>query len=381
MPPPWQAHRTTALTPQSVCWAPTALWGNWATATTAQATPPSAGTSGHQYDAAGRLTQVTAPDGKQTTYSYDAAGRRVSTERQLNPVAAGQAQAGQAQSLITHQRHDTADRIIAIAQGQYLFFAPRYRYVTWSHLTQWYRSFFRPERVQQIKQFARSKKWAYRKLPVLVGVKNESLVGFGADFDGWNELIAVEEYVLPATHAASEALLTYLRDWEQVFTGYVYRDIPRSSRVQMAGESGLMTALHTSPLVGQEAAMKREVKHSTKLLLEVHDCWSADEVLAHLSTQDTAPALFRYDLVPDMPVADSMKKDWQELYELRVAYLEKFAFPWFYRPALAMLGAEGPRHSLTALQLVEQGVRPLSQPLCPEEFRERVGRVALKLER
>ena len=254
-------------------------------------------------------------------------------------------------------------------KGQYLFFAPRYR------------SFFRPERVQQIKQFARSKKWAYRKLPVLVGVKNESLVGFGADFDGWNELIAVEEYVLPATHAASEALLTYLRDWEQVLTGYVYRDIPRSSRVQMAGESGLMTALHTSPLVVQEAAMKREVKHSTKLLLEVLDCWSADEVLAHLSTQDTAPALFRYDLVPDMPVADSMKKDWQELYELRGAFLEKFAFPWFYRPALAMLGAEGPRHSLAALQLVEQRVRPLSQPLCPEEFRERVSRVALKLER
>lgn len=261
---------------------------------------------------------------------------------------------------------------------QYLFFAPRYEHGIWSQLTQWYRSFFRTERAEQIKQFARSKKWAYRKLPVLVGVKNESLVGFGADFDGWNELIAVEEYVLPAEHSASDELLTYLREWEQTFAAYVYRDVSRSSHT--AAETRLMTALHTNPLVVPEASMKAEVKRSVKLLLEALEGWSAADVLAKLSTQDTFPVVQRHDLMPGMPMSDGARQDWQELYELRVAFLEKFAFPWFYRPALAMLGAQGSRHSLTASQLVEQGARPLSQPVCPEEFRERVGQVALKLE-
>lgn len=259
--------------------------------------------------------------------------------------------------------------------GRYLFFAPRYNYIAWNHLAQWYRTFFRPERAQQIKQFARGK-WPIRKIPVLENI-NESLIDFGVDFDGRYDLIAVEEYVLPVDQIAADRLLAYLRDWEQTFAAYVYRDVSRSLRT--AAETRLMTALHTTPLVVQEADMKGEVKRSTKLLLEVLD-WSADDVLAKLSTQDTFPALQRHDLVPSMPVPDSARKDWQELYELRVAFLEKFAFPWFYRPALAMLGAEGPRHLLTASQLVEQGARPLSQPLCPEEFRQRVGQVALKLE-
>lgn len=261
--------------------------------------------------------------------------------------------------------------------GQYLFFAPHYNYITWNHLAQWYRAFFCPERVQQIKQFACGKKWPIRKIPVLENI-SESLMDFGVDFDGRNDLIAVEEYVLPVDHAAVDRFLAYLRDWEQTFAGYVYRDVSRFLRT--AAEKRLMTALHTTPLVVPDADMKGQVKRSTKLLLDVLD-WSAEDVLAKLSTQDTFPALQRHDLVPSMPVPDSAKKDWQGLYELRVAFLEKFAFPWFYRPALAMLGAEGPRHSLTALQLVEQGARPLSQPICPEEFRQRVGQVALKLEK
>lgn len=261
--------------------------------------------------------------------------------------------------------------------GRYLFFAPRYRYTAWSHLAQWHRSFFRPERVQQIKQFARGQKWPHRKIPVLEGI-HESLTDFGVDFDGRNELIAVEEYVLPAGQAAVDRLLAYLHDWEKTFAAYAYRDVSHASPT--AARTRLMTALHTTPLVVQEASMKSEVKHATKLLQDVLR-WSAEEVLAHLTTQDVAPALFRYDLVPDVPVSDSANKDWQELYELRVAFLEKFAFPWFYRPALEVLGAEGPRHSLSASQLVEQGARPLSQPVCPEEFRQRVGQVALKLEK
>ena len=265
--------------------------------------------------------------------------------------------------------------------GQYLFFAPRYNYIAWNHLAQWYRAFFRPERVQQIKQFARGKKWPIRKIPVLVGVKNEALVGFGADFDGWNELIAVEEYVLPETPLASEALLTYLREWERVFATTTYRTIPPWSPMEMDANSALMTALHITPLLAVQASAKKEVKRSIALLQDAIQSWSVDDVWAQLFTQDISPVLQRHDLVPGMPVPDSARKDWQGLYELRLAFLEKFAFPWFYRPALAMLGAEGPRHSLTASQLVEQGARPLSQPLCPEEFRQRVGQVALKLEK
>ncbi|ROZ79734.1 hypothetical protein [Ramlibacter sp. WS9] len=266
---------------------------------------------------------------------------------------------------------------LVAAVGHYLFFAPRYRYIAWSDLAQWHRLFFLPERVQQIKQFARGQKWPFRMIPVLEGI-SESLVDFGADFDGRNELIAVEEYVLPAEHAAEDRLLSYLREWEQTFAAYMYRDLSHS--LHTGPGARLMTALHTNPLVVQEAAMKSEVKRSTKLLIDVLDRWSADEVLTHLATQDTFPGLLRHDLVPGVPTPDSARKDWQGLYELRVAFLEKFAFPWFYRPALAMLGAEGPRHSLTASQLVEQGARPLSQPVCPEEFRARVGLVALRLE-
>lgn len=264
--------------------------------------------------------------------------------------------------------------------GHYLFFAPRYGYITWSHLAQWHRSFFRPERVQRIKEFARGKKWPYRKIPVLEGI-NESLVDFGADFDGWNALIAVEEYVLPETPFASEALLTYLREWERMFATTTYRRTPPSLPVEMDANSELMTALHITPLLAVQASAKKEVKRSIALLQDAIQSWSADDVWAQLFTQDISPVLQRLDLVPGMPVPDSPRKDWQELYELRVAFLEKFAFPWFYRPALAMLGAEGPRHSLTASQLVEQGARPLSQPICPEEYRQRVGQVALALEK
>jgi RHS repeat-associated protein len=63
----------------------------------------------YEYDAAGRMTSVTAPDGKQARYGYDSAGRLMTTERDLNPVN------GQSQVLVTYQRYDAADRMIAIA--------------------------------------------------------------------------------------------------------------------------------------------------------------------------------------------------------------------------------------------------------------------------
>lgn len=68
------------------------------------------GTIKSEYDAAGRLTKVTAPDGKQTRYSYDAAGRVWMVERELN------AKDGQAQWLLTYNRYDSADRIIAVVE-------------------------------------------------------------------------------------------------------------------------------------------------------------------------------------------------------------------------------------------------------------------------
>nr|WP_295770559.1 RHS repeat-associated core domain-containing protein [Rhodoferax sp.] len=68
-----------------------------------------AGTATSTFDAAGRLATVTAPDGKATRYTYDAAGRLILTERDLNTLT------GQTQVLRTHQRYDTADRVVAIA--------------------------------------------------------------------------------------------------------------------------------------------------------------------------------------------------------------------------------------------------------------------------
>jgi RHS repeat-associated protein len=69
-----------------------------------------AGTIRSEYDAAGRLARVTAPDGKQTRYTYDAAGRAIMVERDLN------AKDGQAQVLVTHNRFDSADRVVAVAE-------------------------------------------------------------------------------------------------------------------------------------------------------------------------------------------------------------------------------------------------------------------------
>ncbi|NPC58148.1 RHS repeat domain-containing protein [Caenimonas soli] len=70
----------------------------------------SAGTTKSEYDGAGRLVKVTAPDGKQARYTYDQAGRVSMVERDLN------AKAGQAQTLVTYNRYDSADRIVSVAE-------------------------------------------------------------------------------------------------------------------------------------------------------------------------------------------------------------------------------------------------------------------------
>ncbi|MBI5278680.1 MAG: hypothetical protein HY854_19775 [Burkholderiales bacterium] len=69
-----------------------------------------AGTVRYGYDDVGRMSKVTAADGKQARYTYDAAGRLSSVERDLNP------RDGQAQVLVTYNRYDSADRLIAIAE-------------------------------------------------------------------------------------------------------------------------------------------------------------------------------------------------------------------------------------------------------------------------
>jgi len=61
-----------------------------------------------EYDGAGRLVKVTAADGKQTRYTYDQAGRVIVVERELN------AKDGQAQVLVTYNRYDSADRLVAV---------------------------------------------------------------------------------------------------------------------------------------------------------------------------------------------------------------------------------------------------------------------------
>ena len=50
------------------------------------------------------------PDGKQARYTYDPAGRLTTTERDLNSAN------GQAQVLVTYNRYDSADRLIAVAE-------------------------------------------------------------------------------------------------------------------------------------------------------------------------------------------------------------------------------------------------------------------------
>ncbi|WP_158289964.1 RHS repeat-associated core domain-containing protein [Ramlibacter sp. WS9] len=68
------------------------------------------GTTKNEYDAAGRLAKVAASDGKQARYTYDQAGRITTVERDLN------AKDGQTQVLVSYNRYDGADRVVALAE-------------------------------------------------------------------------------------------------------------------------------------------------------------------------------------------------------------------------------------------------------------------------
>jgi hypothetical protein len=264
----------------------------------------------------------------------------------------------------------------------YLFFAPRYRAdERWRALSQWYTSIFEPAAVLKVKEFARSKRWSVRKLPILARLNVEPLADFGIDFDGWNELVGVEEYVLPTRNEFTEELLVYLREWEKTFGPYVYRQLANDSPVVLSANADLTLALHTTPLGVEPARMMDVAANCANLLREVISGWSEAKVLQNLFVQDVCPMVQRHDLVKGFPISSEAKVEWERVYELRVAFLEKFAFPWFHAPALAMLGAEGNKKTLTAEQLVEQGIPPPTRPVCPSELQGRIADVALKLER
>jgi hypothetical protein len=266
--------------------------------------------------------------------------------------------------------------------SHYLFFAPAYRDdERWRNLSQWYRLFFEPQAVSRIKEFARSKRWSIRKLPTLARLNVESLADFGMDFEGWNDLVGVQEYVLPMGSAFAEELLVYLREWEQTFPQYVYRELTDVSPVILSASADLTLALHALPLSTEPARMIDVAAHCANILSEVISRWSEAEVLQHLFVQDICPMVQRHDLVKGFPISDEARSAWDLVYELRVAFLEKFAFPWFYAPALAMLGAEGSKKTLTAEQLIEQALPPLTRPICTAELQSRISHVALKLER
>jgi RHS repeat-associated protein len=68
------------------------------------------GTVKSEHDDEGRLTRVTAADGKVASYFYDLAGRVARVEREINPKD------GQAQTLVTYYRYDSADRLIVVVE-------------------------------------------------------------------------------------------------------------------------------------------------------------------------------------------------------------------------------------------------------------------------
>jgi hypothetical protein len=267
-------------------------------------------------------------------------------------------------------------------RNHYLFFAPRYRAdERWRELSQWYVPIFDSEPVMRIKEFARSKRWSVRKSPILARLNIEPLADFGIDFANWNDLVRVEEYVLPIGSAFTQDLLMYLREWEKTFEGYMYRQLDEVSPVVLSANADLTYALQATPLGTEPGRMIDVARKYADLLEEVMSEWSREKVLQNLFVQDTCPMVQRHDLVKGYSISSEAQTEWDKVYELRLGFLEKFPFPWFYVPLLAMLGGEGGKKTLTAEQLIWHGLAPLTRPVCPAELQARIGSVALELER
>ncbi len=287
--------------------------------------------------------------------------------------------------LVTLELHELGFQICwyVAPRNHYLFFVPKYRSsARWRALTAWYRSFFDADMVSKVKAFARQNKWSVTTLPILSGLNVEAVSGFGSNYSGWNDLVEVEQFVLPLKVGCADGLRDFLRDWEIVFAPYVFRQFEEGiSPVIAASTSYLFLGLLPTPMTSIPSTVLSHAKKSTRVLREVLGTWSEAEVVQALHMRDVYPALLRLDMFPRGQLTDLAKAAWEAVYELRVSFLEKFPLPWFYESLIDSLGAETEKWMQSASQIVEEGAPPVSKPVVPAELYDRVARVALTIER
>lgn len=287
--------------------------------------------------------------------------------------------------LVTLELHELGFQIswYVAPRNHYLFFVPRYRSsARWQKLSAWYRSFFDAAMVSRVKAFARQNKWSVTTLPILSGLNVEAVSGFGSKFQGWNDLVEVEQYVLPLKAGCADGLRDYLLDWERVLAPYVFRRFEEGiSPVIAAVNSDLSLGLTPTPMTTTPDRVLSDAKKSTRVLSDVLSRWSEADVVQALHMHQTFPNLLRLNMMPSSQITDKAKVAWEAVYDLRVSFLEKFPLPWFYEGLIDSLGAETERWMQSASQIVEEGAPPVSKPVVPAELYDRVARVALTIER
>ena len=277
--------------------------------------------------------------------------------------------------LLSNHQSDTGARLITLElnelgfqicwylapRNHYLFFVPKYLpSARWQKLSAWYRAFFDAAMVSKIKTFARQNKWSVTTLPILSGMSVETLGGFGSKFQGWNDLLEVEQYVLPLKAGCANGLRDYLRDWERELAPYVFRRFEEGiSPVVAAVNSDLSLGLTPTPMTTTSDRVLSDAKKSTRVLRDVLSNWSEADVVQALHMRQIFPNLLRLDLMPSSQLTDQAKLAWEAVYELRVLFLEKFPLPWFYEDLLGFLGAETEKWMQSASQIVEEGAPPV----------------------